>query len=264
MRLLDTVALVTGAGHRLGRAIAIRLAEAGCHVVVHYGRSREAAGETADAVRAAGREALAFSADLARPAEIEAMFCAVTDRFGRLDVLVNSAATFERCPFDEITVEQWDAAQAVNVRAPFLCTQHAACLMRDTKERRDVEGAQGAPGAVVNLGDLAGVTTWRGFAHHGVSKAALLQLTRTAARELAPTVRVNAIVPGPILPPPGEDPESDAWAAKGERVPLGRPGRPSHIADSVVFLSTNDYVTGEILFVDGGERLLAGGNRDGG
>lgn len=264
MKLLDTVALVTGAGHRLGRAIAIRLAEAGCHVIVHYGRSREAAGATAEAVRERGREAVALPADLARPDDIETLFCAVQERFGRLDALVNSAASFDRRPFEEITVEQWDAVQAVNLRAPFLCSQHAACLMRETADRRDARGEPGAPGSIVNLGDLAGVTTWRGYAHHGVSKAALLHLTKASARELAPDVRVNAIVPGPILPPAGEDPESDAWQAKGDRVPLGRPGRPSHIADSVVFLSSNDYVTGEILFVDGGERLLAGGNRDGG
>jgi pteridine reductase len=263
MHLLDTVALVTGAGHRLGRAIALGLANAGCNVVVHYGRSREAAGETSDMIRDLGRESLTLAADLARPEDIEALFCSIQERFGRLDVLVNSAATFERTPFDELTVEQWDRALDVNTRAPFLCTQHAACLMRDTETRRG-EGLDRAPGSIVNIGDMAGVTNWVGYSAHGVSKAGLLHLTRLTARELAPEIRVNAIVPGPILPPAGEAMDEEAWAKKGTRVPLGRPGDPSRIADSVVFLSTNDYVTGDVMFVDGGEHLLPGGGRDGG
>ena len=261
MHLQDAVALVTGAGHRIGRAIALGLAEAGCHVVVHYGRSREPANETADAVRERGREAFTFAADLARPEEIEALFCAIEDRFGRLDVLVNSAATFLRVPFEETTVEQWDAVSAVNARAPFLCTQHAACLMREVESRAGA-ALDLAPGSIVNIGDMAGVTAWKGYAAHGASKAGVLHLTRLTARELAPDIRVNAIVPGPILPPAGEEMSEEAWEKKGTRVPLSRPGDPSHIADTVVFLSTNDYMTGDVLFVDGGEHLLAGGGRD--
>ena len=234
MRLLDAVALVTGAGHRLGRAIALGLAEAGCHVIVHYGRSREAAVETSDVIREMGREALMLSADLRDPGDIESLFCAAEERFGRLDILVNSAATFERIPFDELTVESWDHALAVNTRAPFLCTQHAACLMKETVGRPGA-GLDRAPASVVNIGDMAGVSSWKGYAAHGVSKAALLHLTRLAARELAPDIRVNAIVPGPILPPAGEEQDEEAWARKGSRVPLGRPGEPARIADSVVF-----------------------------
>jgi pteridine reductase len=263
MLLLDTVALVTGAGHRLGRAIALGLAEAGCNVVVHYGRSREAADRTADDIRALGREAHALSADLTRPEEIEALFCAIGERFGKLDVLVNSAGSFDRTRFDEITVEQWDASLALNARAPFLCTQHAACLMQDAEGRVGADG-EAAPASIVNIADMAGVVGWRGYTPHGVSKAALLHLTRLSARELAPAVRVNAIVPGPILPPAGQALSEEDWRKKGERVPLGRAGDPSRIADSVVFLSTNDFVTGDTLFVDGGEHLLAGGGRDGG
>jgi len=266
MILQDTVALVTGAARRLGRAIALGLAREGCHVVVHYGRSREAAQETSDAIREMGREALTFAADLAQPGQIEALFSGVEDRFGRLDVLINSAASFGRKPFEEITVEDWDAAQAVNARAPFLCIQRAACLMRGTAGRVTSSGDPDAPAAVVNFGDMSGVTTWRGYVHHGVSKAGILHLTRLTARELGPDIRVNAIVPGPVLPAPGEAVDSVSWAAKGERVPLGRTGEASHIVDSVVFLTKNDYVTGDTLFVDGGEHLLPGGRagRDGG
>jgi len=259
VKLDDTVALVTGAGRRLGRAIALELARAGAHVVVHYGRSREAAAATAGEIRALGREALAVSADLRRPDAIEALFVAVRDTFARLDVLVNSAASFQRAPFDEITAEAWDEVQAVNVRAPFLCTQHGARMMRETADRPGSLGEARVPGSVVNLADLAGVTTWSGYVHHGVSKAGVLHLTRTTARELGAEARVNAIIPGPILPPPGEDPDDDAWRARGERVPLGRTGEPAHVARAVVFLAESDYITGAHLFVDGGEHLLPGG-----
>ena len=258
MDLSDTVALVTGAGKRLGRAIALELAAAGASVVVHYGRSREAARRTADDIRALGRDGVALSADLTEPDDIEALFDAVEDRFGRLDVLVNSAASFERKPIDEITAADWDAVQAVNVRAPFLCTQRAARLMRATN-RAGLPGAERVPGSVINLADMAGVTTWKEFAHHGVSKAALLHLTMVSARELGPEVRVNAIIPGPVLPAPGEDATSESWIAKGARVPLGRPGDVREVATAAVFLTRNDYVTGTTLFVDGGEHLLAGG-----
>lgn len=259
MKLDDTVALVTGAGRRLGRAIALALAEGGSHVVVHYGRSGEAAAETADLVREREREALAVSADLRHAGAIEGLFEAVADRFGRLDVLVNSAASFERAPFEDITAEEWDAVQAVNVRAPFLCTQGAVRLMREAPARAGSLGETRVPGAIVNLADLAGVTAWRGYVHHGVSKAGLLHLTTTSARELGPDVRVNAVIPGPILPPPGEDAGSEAWRRRGERMPLGRTGEPAHVAGAVVFLAENDYVTGAHLFVDGGEHLLPGG-----
>jgi pteridine reductase len=135
--------------------------------------------------------------------------------------------------------------------------------MQDAEGRVSGRGGE-APGSIVNIGDMAAIVAWRGFVQHGVSKAALLHLTRLTARELAPAVRVNAIVPGPMLPPAGLDISEEEWARKGARVPLGKPGDPSQIAESVVFLSRNDYVTGETLFVDGGEHLLAGGGRDGG
>jgi pteridine reductase len=165
---------------------------------------------------------------------------------------VNSAASFENAPFDEITGEAWDAVMAVNLRAPFLCSQAAARLMR-------ASSGAGVPGLIVNVSDISGLTPWRGYAHHGVSKAALLHLTRVAARELGPHVRVNAVVPGPILPPPGEEEGSEAWRRRGERLPLRRTGRPQDIGEAVVFLARNDFITGETIVIDGGERLLAGG-----
>ncbi len=259
MRLARTTALVTGAGVRLGRAIALGLAEAGCDVCVHFGRSREEAEDTAAAIQALGRKAEPLQADLADPRQIDRLFETVGNAFGRLDVLVNSAASFERERFEDITTEAWDLVQAVNVRAPFLCSQRAAALMRSSESRMGALGEPRAPGAIVNLGDLAGITTWQGYAHHGVSKAAVLHLTRVTARELAPDVRVNALVPGPILPPPGESVDSAAWRDRGTRLPLRRTGRPGHVVDAVLFLARNDFVTGATILVDGGEHLLPGG-----
>lgn len=257
MKLAGTVALVTGAGVRLGRSIAIGLAEAGCDVIVHYRSSRDEAEQTADEIRELGRRAEAVHADLNNPDEIDRLFSETGTRFGRLDILVNSAASFERRDIEEITAEEWDDVQAVNLRAPFLCTQHAVPLMRGVKDRTTQTGEKGAAGLVLNMGDHSGITTWKGFAHHGVSKAGLLHLTRASARELAPSVRVNAIVPGPILPPPGESEET--WKKKGLRVPLAHPGGAHHVSSTAVFFAQNDYITGETILVDGGEHLLAGG-----
>lgn len=250
MELKGAVALVTGAGHRVGRAIALALAGAGADVVVHYGGSRAAAEATAAEIAGLGVAAEAWPADLADPAAIAGLFERVTDRFGRLDVLVNSAATFRKQSFGRVSAADWDAALAVNLRAPFLCTQHAAPLMRAAAR------PGGAPRLVVNLADLSGVYPWKGYVQHGVSKAGLLHLTRIAARELAPDIRVNAVVPGAILPPPGVDPDGDLWQAMGGAAPLGRPGHPDRVGEAVVFLAANDYITGVALPVDGGEHLV--------
>ncbi len=250
MDLEGRVALVTGASRRLGRAMARALAEQGVAIAVHYRSSPEKAERTVGELRELGVEAAALAADLTRPAEIEGLFAAAGERFGRLDVLVNSAASFESGRFEQIGVEQWDEVLALNLRAPFLCMQAAARLMGSSPRPSE------APGAITNVADLSGLLAWSERAHHGASKAALLHLTRLAARDLAPGVRVNAVVPGPILPPPGMDPDSSEWREVGGRVPLGRPGRPGNIGQAVVFLASNDYVTGSELVVDGGERLL--------
>jgi pteridine reductase len=253
MRLENTVALVTGAAHRVGKGIALALAREGAHIVIHYGRSADAAADTADELAALGVETLLAQADLADPAQIGALFDAVEKRFGRLDVLVNSAASFERQPFDAIGVEDWDRVLAVNLRAPFLCTQRAAHLMRATPR------PEGETAAIVNISDLSGVFPWHGYTQHGVSKAGLLHLTRIAARELGPEIRVNAILPGAILPPPGMDPDGEAWQAGLRRLPLARAGHPGQVGDAVVFLAQAEYTTGAALTVDGGEHLVGVG-----
>lgn len=255
MKLQEKVALVTGAGHRIGRAIALALAGEGASVVVHYGTSREGAEQTAGAICGLGPNAWTLSADLRRPDACNGLVEEVGRLAGRLDVLVNSAASFERRPFDEIDADAWDEVQAVNLRAPFLLTREAARVMRRSSR------AAGETAAVINLSDLSAVYPWPGFAHHGVSKAGLLHLTRTAARELAPDVRVNAVIPGAILPPPGVDADSDEWRATAERLPLARVGDPELIGRTVCFLAGTEFITGVAVPVDGGEHLIGAGDR---
>ncbi len=254
-RLSGGVALVTGGGHRIGAAICQSLAASGCSVVVHYGTSSEAARATADRLHAEhGVRTWTLQADLAEPEQIERLFSELREACGRLDVLVNSAASFDRAPLAAIDAARWDRTQAINVRAPHLCIREARELLIESAE-------SGGAASVVNIADLGGVFAWRGYAHHAVSKAALLHLTRCAALELAPGIRVNAIVPGAILPPPGVSTESTEWRTVGTRLPLRRPGEPSDIGDAVVFLASAPYVTGETLFVDGGEHLYGNNKR---
>jgi pteridine reductase len=255
-RLDGRVALVTGAGHRVGRALAERLAAAGAGVVVHYGSSRTAAEETAAALRTAHNVPVwALGADLADPSAIAGLFAAVEEQCGRLDLLVNSAALFESAALESIDAAAWDRVQAVNLRAPHLCTRSALRLLRAAAAKR------GGTSAVINLADQSGVVPWRGYAHHGASKAGLLHWTRTAALELAPAVRVNAVVPGALLPPPGMEADSEAWRRLGRRLPLGRTGEPRDAADAVLYLAAAEFVTGTVLFVDGGESLLGSTRR---
>ncbi|MBN1200567.1 MAG: SDR family oxidoreductase [Anaerolineae bacterium] len=250
MNLKGKTALVTGAAHRVGKAIALALAREGVSIIVHYGRSADAAQQTIGEITALGVEALPVQADLRDPAQIAALFQAVEDRFGHLDILVNSAASFVKQPFEDVTVDSWKDVMQANLRAPFLCSQHAARLMRAVQRPAD------EPALIVNIADLSGLQVRSGYVQHGISKAGLLHLTNISAHELAPDIRVNAIIPGPILPPPGVSPDSERWQQIGARVPLRRPGHPGHIGQTVVFLATNDYITGAAIPVDGGEHLI--------
>lgn len=239
-KLEGRVALVTGAARRIGRAIAFALAAEGARVAVHFGRSAEDASETA---RLAGNGARTFGADLRSLDEIRRLAKDVRRDMGRIDFLVNNAALFGRTPFLETTEAEWDRFHDVNLKAPFFLTQAVAREMDE--------------GAIVNIADTGGVNLWPGYLAYGSSKAGLAALTRGFARALAPKIRVNAILPGPMLPPEGEgDLESlDEAVAK---TLLRRPGSPLDIAAAVRFLLTDGaYITGALLPVDGG-RLAAG------
>ncbi len=230
--------MVTGAARRIGRAIALALGHAGADVVVHYNRSQSEAEATAGEIAAAGRRTKTVRADLAEPDQIAEMFDAITEKFARLDVLVNNAAVFERTPIETLSAERWDAQMNVNARAPALCIRHAIPLMSDG-------------GAIVNITDIAAEKPWPGYAAYCASKSALLSLTKSAALALAGrNIRVNAVAPGMVLWPEGV-PEKEQQNVIA-RIPLKRPGRPEDIAAAVVFLAQHDYITGQILRIDGG------------
>jgi NAD(P)-dependent dehydrogenase (short-subunit alcohol dehydrogenase family) len=212
-------------------------------VIVHYNSSDRAAQETVAAIEAFGRRALAVGADLADPDQLSNPLRVAEAEFGRLDILVNSASTFERAPLDEITVAAWDRVLAVNLRAPFLLARDAAALLRAA-----------APGLIVNIADLSALQAWPSFAQHSVSKAGLVQLTRVLARALAPGVRVNAIAPGTVLPPPDYDGED--YAGGRDRRLVERAGSPQDVVGALLYLVRAEFVTGEILVVDGGRMLL--------
>ena len=234
-------ALVTGAGRRLGREIALALAARGMRVAVHYHASEDGARRTVRDIERLGAEAHAFAADLARPEAPERLVGAVAATFGGLDALVNSAAVMRRTPVHEVTPEEWDAMFAINLRSPFFTTRAAAPLLAERG------------GAVVNIADLAAFETWPAYVPHGITKRGVVQMTRALARVLAPGVRVNAVAPGAVLLP-------DQWGEREasrliESTPLGRLGTPEDVCGAVIYLLEAEYVTGETIIVDGGRHV---------
>jgi pteridine reductase len=241
MELHGKVALVTGGAVRLGRAMASALAGEGMRLVVHYNSSRGPADELVDEIRGGGGEAVAIGADLARGEEVERLAREAVAAFGGVDVLVNSASVFPPQALEETDEALWDHTMAVNLKAPFFLIRHLAPTLR---ERR---------GVVVNMADLAGIQAWARYAAHGVSKAGIAHLTRVAARALAPEVRVVGIAPGAVLPP---DDTGDAEMERlADTAALRRLGSPDDVVGALLYLLRADFVTGEILVVDGGRRL---------
>ena len=239
--LAGRAALVTGAGRRVGRAIALALGRRGMQVVVHYNDSRAGADETARMIVEAGGAATVEQADLI---EVEAAH-GLVDRAvawrGGLGALVNSAAIMLRTPIPETTQADWDRMFALNVRAPYFLSQRAAPAL------------SASDGAIVNIADLAAFESWPAYVPHGMTKAAVVQMTRAMARALAPGVRVNAVAPGVVLLPEGWD-EQDAQHLR-ETTPLRRLGSPEDVAEAVVYLLAARFVTGEVLRVDGGRHV---------
>jgi pteridine reductase len=241
MELRNRVALVTGAGHRVGRAIALALGARGMRVAVHYNAATDGARETVEQIQSAGGEAQAIAADLTRAEAANTLVSAVSEKFGALDVLVNSAAVMVRTPFGEVTPKQWDDIMALNLRAPFFLAQAAAPLLR------------AARGVIVNIADLAAFETWPGYLPHGISKSGVVHLTRSLARVMAPEVRVAGIAPGTVLLPDNWDEASAAHLRA--TTPLERSGSPADVTSTVLFILDSDYLTGETIIVDGGRHV---------
>lgn len=241
MELRGKVAVVTGGAHRVGKAIALALANAGAHVVVHYRASSEAAATVAE-IETLGVRAIGVAADLADPAGATAVFEAAEREFGGVDVLVNSAASFQSGHVLTISPEAWQETLNLNLSGPFYCAQLAARSM-----------LQRGGGAMINLADLSGLQPWAKYPAHSVSKAGLLMLTKVLAKALAPTIRVNAIAAGPVMKPP--DWNEARWQAVGSHTLLKHPGSGYDVARAALFLLQEDYVTGATMLVDGGRSI---------
>ena len=239
--LAGQVALVTGGARRVGRAIALALAERGADVVVHYNSGAAEAEATADALRAFGVRVALLQADLSDVEVAQRVPLDARNAFGRLDILVNSAAMMLRTPIGDVTPEQWDTMFALNLRSPFFVAQAAAPLLR----------AQG--GVIVNIADLAAYETWPAYVPHAITKAGIVQMTRGLARALAPDIRVNAVAPGAVMLP--DDWTDDTAGRLVATTPLARLGSADDVAQAVVYLCEATYVTGEVIIVDGGRHI---------
>ncbi len=245
IELTDKVALVTGSAHRVGKAIAVALAKEGVNIVVHYhGSDPDTARNTVQDIKSEGVDAIAVQYDLSKPEEIPNLMERITDHFGKLDILVNSASVFPTKNFMDITVDDWDLTMNVNLRAPFILTQHAARMMQDNEAGK---------GAIVNICDQGAFAPWPKRPHHGISKYALWMLTQVSAVSLAPNIRVNAVVPGPVLKAKMNDAE---WNKLGQELPLNTTGNPDDVSRAVIYLLSEDFITGTKITVNGGEHLL--------
>jgi NAD(P)-dependent dehydrogenase (short-subunit alcohol dehydrogenase family) len=238
--LQGRVALVSGAAKRIGRAVAVRLATEGADVVVHYRTSVGEAREAVAEIEKLGRKSIALQADLCNVAEIKRLFQQSAERFGHLDILVNSAGNFLHASLEDVSEKLWDSALDTNLKAPFFCAQIAAPLLKQTH------------GVIINFADIGGILPWPGYIPHCASKAGVIMLTKCLAKALAPEVRVNAIAPGTITM--SDDPSE--WEADFiRRAPLHRTGTPEDVADAVSFLIHSNFLTGQTLVLDGGRTL---------
>lgn len=243
MEIAGKVALVTGGGVRVGRAIALALAERGADVAITYHTSAAGAAATAEAIAAHGRRSLAVACDQRDADRVAAAVAQIERELGPIDILVNNAAIFRRTPFPDLSEADWDDHLDTNLKGPFLFARAVAPGMR----------ARGF-GKIVQIADVCAFRPWSAYIPYCVSKAGIVALTQSLARALAPEVQVNAIAPGTVLWP--EAVEETARARLLQRIPLGRVGDPDDVARTVLFLiEAGDYITGAVIPVDGG-RLL--------
>ena len=247
LALAGKVALITGAARRIGRVIALELAKQGVSILAHYHNAdgstvREALRE----IRSQGVTAHAVRADLSRADGVDSLMTAAAAHFDRLDIVVNNASVFQARHLLGVSLEDWDLTMAVNLRAPFLITQRAA---------RAMAGNPTPGGVIINICDAGADGPWEEYPHHGISKSALWMLTQVSALSLGPAIRVNAIVPGPVMKSAGRDTTDAEWARIGQRSVLGKTGNPADVARAIVYLCAEDHITGGLLHVNAGEHL---------
>ena len=235
------LALVTGSAHRLGKAFALSLARMGYTIALHYHGSDNEAEQTADEIRLLGVECMPIRADLTDPEKTEFLFSLIDEIKARLKVVVNSAAIMPVGKARELELKDWDSALDLNLRAPFLIAQQAAKRMHDV-------------GLIVNISDIGAQKAWSRYPSYTVSKAGLESLTKMLARALAPTIRVNAIAPGLVLP--SDVVTEEQWQNLVERLPLKRAATLEEITSTLEFLIKNEYITGQTIVVDGGYSLI--------
>jgi pteridine reductase len=242
MALNGRVAVITGGAVRLGKALVLALAREGVRVAVHYNSSAGPAEKTVAEVNESGGDAVAIQGDLSQPSQAPAVIERAAAHFGQVDILVNSAAIFEPADLAHTTEASWDKHFAINLKAPFFLSQaFAAHVGRDRS------------GHIVNIADWRGLRPDTGFLAYSLTKAGVLSLTKGLALALAPNIQVNAIAPGAILPPPGKD---QAYLDQlAEAIPAQRVGSPAEIARTLIYLLKSDFVTGETIFVTGGQHL---------
>ena len=242
---MQPLALVTGAAHRLGKTFALTLAQHGFDIVLHYHHSLDAALQTQAEIESVGRRVFLAPADLTQPVEIQTLFSQLDDILQPssliLKLIVNSAAFMPSGNVDALSIENWDTSLDLNLRAPFLLAQEAAKKMTDG-------------GLIVNITDVGAQKAWSRYPSYTVSKTALESLTKILARAFAPKIRVNAIAPGFVLQSDIVPPEE--WERLIKRVPLKRPARSEEIASTLEFLLKNEYITGQVIVVDGGYSLI--------
>ena len=241
MEIKGKTALITGGAHRVGKAMTLALAEKGANVVVNYNSSAGAAEETAAAARALGVGALAIQCDVSIHDQVKQMISTAAGEFGGIDILINSASWFQKTPFPMEDFSDWFKVFDILIHGSMYCANYIAPMMKKAGE-----------GAIINIVDSSAWRPSRNFVAHSVGKAGLLAFTRQLALELAPEISVNAISPGPVLPPPDYSEAQNERVAK--RTLLKRWGTPKDVVDAMLYLVQADYVTGEFITVDGGEQ----------
>jgi len=242
MKIEGKTALVTGSAKRVGKVIALTLAEAGANVVINYNNSADDAQTTVAEVEALGVEAIAVAADIGDYEQVELMVQTAIKKFAGIDILVNNASIFLNDPFPTTDLTVWNKTINTLVNGPFYCANLVAPSML----------SRGA-GAIVSVSDLSAFEAWPGYMAHAVGKSSILAITRQLALELAPTIRANAVVFGPTLRP--HDYDDARYQRTADKTLLKRWGTPEEMAHTVKFLIEADYITGEHVVIDGGQRF---------